>query len=213
MTPPADAGGRAPVPAPDPGEEKGETLYVPREEQRFGPFRVVAKIGAGGMGVVYEGYDDSLRRRVAIKVLSDLAQKDPSLHARFKREAQAAAGIDHPNVARVILAGDEGGTPYLVMEFVPGKSLDHVLAKRKRLPAGEALSIASQVARALRAAVKHGVIHRDVKPSNVMVDDEGFAKLTDFGLAREVRPGGGMTTVGLVLGTPGYMAPEQARGR
>lgn len=202
------------APDPIPGEyADSETVPVERAEKWFGPYLVVNKIGEGGMGVVYEGLDSSLRRRVAIKVMNEVARADPSLVRRFKREAQSAASIDHPNITKIFYTGQQGDAPFFAMELLRGKPLDQILAERGQVQPSEALAICIQVARGLRAAHKRGVVHRDIKPSNIIVDEEGFAKITDFGLARELTDDPSATATGCILGTPIYMSPEQAEGK
>lgn len=199
---------------PIPGEIAGETtLPVQRGTKRYGSYLVVSKIGEGGMGVVYEGFDADLKRRVALKVMNEATREDPSLVRRFKHEAQAAASIDHPNVTKIFHTGQDGDAPFFAMELVAGKSLDRIVAERGQMPASEALAIAIQVARGLRAGQKRGIVHRDIKPSNILVDEEGFAKITDFGLARELSDDPSATATGCILGTPTYMSPEQAEGK
>jgi len=201
-------------PGPIHGEIAGEsTVPMQRMTRRYGPYLVVSKIGEGGMGMVYEGYDGDLKRRVALKVMNEATREDPSLVRRFKHEAQAAASIDHPNVTKIFHTGQDGDAPFFAMELVPGKSLDRILAERGQMPASEALAIVIQVARGLRAGQKKGIVHRDIKPSNILVDEEGFAKITDFGLARELSDDPSATATGCILGTPTYMSPEQAEGK
>ena len=165
------------------------------------------------MGMVYEGFDSTLKRRVAIKVVNEAVRADPSLLRRFKHEAQSAASIDHPNVTKIFHTGQQGDTPFFAMELLLGKPLDRIVAERGQVQPSEALAICIQVARGLRAAHKKGVVHRDIKPSNIIVDDEGFAKITDFGLAREMTDDPSATATGCILGTPTYMSPEQAEGK
>ncbi|GEM_PF-4433429 len=199
---------------PVPGEIAGsETVPVERAAKWYGPYLVVSKIGEGGMGLVYEGFDSTLKRRVAIKVVNEAVRADPSLMRRFKHEAQSAASIDHPNVTKIFFTGQQGDTPFFAMELLLGKPLDRIVAERGQVQPSEALAICIQVARGLRAAHKKGVVHRDIKPSNIIVDEEGFAKITDFGLARELSDDPSATATGCILGTPTYMSPEQAEGR
>ncbi len=202
--------GKEPVPGELAG---GETVPVDRAAKWYGPYLVVNKIGEGGMGRVFEGIDSSLKRRVAIKVMNEVARADPSLVRRFKHEAQSAASIDHPNVTKIFHTGQEGDAPFFAMELLLGKPLDRVVAERGQVQPSEALAICIQVARGLRAAQRKGIVHRDIKPSNIIVDDEGFAKITDFGLAREMSDDPSATATGCILGTPTYMSPEQAEGR
>jgi eukaryotic-like serine/threonine-protein kinase len=193
---------------------------------RLGPYQVVSQIGAGGMGEVYKAADTRLGRTVAIKVLPEHLAGDPERLGRFRREAQAISSLNHPHICALHDVGDEHGTPFLVMEFVERETLDDRIT-RGPLRVDDALEYATQIADALRAAHDHGVVHRDLKPGNVMITASGV-KLLDFGLAkfgtegtRDVdlpqlptrtvsRP---LTEVGTILGTFRYMAPEQLEGK
>ncbi|HVL69584.1 MAG TPA: LpqB family beta-propeller domain-containing protein [Vicinamibacterales bacterium] len=199
---------------------------------RLGAYEIVAAVGAGGMGEVYRARDTVLQRDVAIKVLPELFAADPERLARFEREAQTLAALNHPHIAQIHGVHDaahEGGrrTRALVMEFVPGEDLARLLA-RGALPLDEALPIARQIAEALEAAHEQGIIHRDLKPANIMVRPDGTVKVLDFGLAKALDPGAASgapyglansptftsaTQAGTILGTAAYMAPEQAKGR
>jgi serine/threonine-protein kinase len=204
---------------------------------RFGPYEVLGAIGAGGMGEVYQARDTKLQRVVALKTLPPALAADPDRVARFRREALVLASLNHPNIAAIYGFEDSGGSSALVMEFVPGKTLDEVIghagasgerghsateARRSGLGIREALEIARQVAVALEAAYEQSVVHRDLKPANVKITDDGRVKVLDFGLAKAITADGALTTpdstvtgteIGLVLGTPAYMSPEQAKGR
>jgi serine/threonine protein kinase len=173
-------------------------------------------IAAGGMGQVWRATDELLGRLVAIKVL----HADPGaegtagaeeFHERFRHEARNSAGLSHPNIATVYDFGDDAEHPYLVMELVEGQSLAQVVAARGALPADEVRSLLGQAALALQVAHSAGVVHRDVKPANIMVTAGGMVKLTDFGIARAAASSG-LTRTGEVLGTPHYLSPEQAQG-
>ena len=169
-------------------------------------------LGSGGMGQVWRAYDRRLGRSVALKLLS-IDVPDPRSRQRFSREAQAAASFSHPNAVTVYDFGEEDNRPYIVMELVEGSTLADLLAERGSLPGPEAGSIAEQVLDALGAAHRKGLVHRDVKPSNVLLTPDGRVKLADFGIAKAV--GGaasGLTATGEVLGTPHYLSPEQAAG-
>jgi serine/threonine protein kinase len=188
---------------------------------RLGPYEVVASIGAGGMGEVYLARDTTLHRDVALKVLPEAFASDPDRLARFAREAQLLASLNHPNIAAIYGFHDNA----LVLELVEGPTLADRIASGP-LPLDEALPIARQIADALDAAHEHGVIHRDLKPSNIKVRPDGTVKVLDFGLAKALEPVNGssevsrsptitspaMTRMGMVLGTAAYMSPEQARG-
>jgi serine/threonine protein kinase len=172
---------------------------------------VIRQIGEGGMGVVFEARDDRLDRSVAIKVVR--STPEISSHERFRREARAAAAINHPNVCQVFDIGEHGGQPFLAMELLDGQTLADRLT-RGSIRFAEAAPIALAVLAALGELHRRGVIHRDLKPSNIFLTSHGV-KLLDFGLARPIAPDLSETSVtmpGIVVGTPQYMAPEQARG-
>jgi non-specific serine/threonine protein kinase len=188
---------------------------------RIGPYRIVRKLGEGGMGVVYAAEDERLHRAVAIKTIRDVT--DSSVRERFMREARAAASLSHPNVCQLFDIGDTEGTPFLVMELLDGESLAERLA-RGALPLAEALRVALAILTALEALHTRGFVHRDLKPSNVFITGYGV-KLLDFGLARELHPpklsadattmqpgASPLTLSGMIVGTPRYMAPEQILG-
>ncbi|MBI2899705.1 MAG: serine/threonine protein kinase, partial [Planctomycetes bacterium] len=170
--------------------------------------QILSKVGEGGMGVVYAGVQTDLDRAVAVKVLSPVHVSDPAFVRRFMDEARAAARVSDPNVVGIYDVGRSDGNCYLVMEFVEGESLDKRL-KRGPIPWRDALPVMTQTLRALAAIHEQGLLHRDVKPSNIMVDPAGRAKLVDFGLARPARADDGSR---LPIGTPKYLSPEQARG-
>jgi len=179
-----------------------------RAGDTIGHYRVLEKLGEGGMGVVYKAEDTRLRRLVALKFLSARTAPEAQAEARFLREAQAGGGVDHPNVCRVHGLEEHQGRTFIVMAFVEGESLARRI--RSGLKLGEAFDIAIQVGEGLRAAHERGILHRDVKPANILVGVEGTAKLTDFGIAF-VRDRSRLTAPGTVMGTLSYMAPEQLR--
>jgi tRNA A-37 threonylcarbamoyl transferase component Bud32 len=183
-------------------------------EKVFGipPLRIVREIGRGGMGVVYEGFDDALRRRVAIKQLHPHSFNDPKAAERLKREAQSIASLSHPNVLAIYGIQQIGEYPCLVEQFIDGESLQAILTRDGAIPFPRCTELAIQIAQGLSAAHAVGIVHRDLKPDNVLVEHgTGIARLCDFGLAKRV--GDGKVTVeGMVAGTPAYMAPEQADG-
>ncbi len=197
---------------------------------RFGSYEVLASIGAGGMGEVYRARDPRLQRDVALKVLPADVAGDAERLARFRREAQLLAALNHTNIAHVYGLEESGATTALVMELVDGEDLAKRLA-RGPVPVGEALPIARQIAAALEAAHDAGIVHRDLKPANIKLSDDGVVKVLDFGLAKAIAPATGsgppatevldsptittpaMTQAGMILGTAAYMAPEQAKGR
>jgi serine/threonine-protein kinase len=153
--------------------------------QMLGAYRVLDKLGEGGMGAVYRANDTRLNRTVAIKALHDLFAQHPERVSRFEREAQLLASLNHPNIAAIHGLEEVQGSKYLVLEFVDGRTLADVL-KEGALPLSEAMAIARQIADALSAAHERGIIHRDLKPGNVMVTSEGIVKVLDFGLGKAV---------------------------
>ncbi|HKP88723.1 MAG TPA: protein kinase [Thermoleophilaceae bacterium] len=176
-----------------------------------GRFRLEEKIGSGGMSTVYRAFDEKLERWVAIKLMHRSLSDDPLQHERFRREARAVARLSHPHVVTVIDAGDDDGHPYIVFEYVEGETLKGRVKRTGGLPVVEAVAYAIEIARALAAAHAQRLVHRDVKPQNVLLDLEGRAKVTDFGIARALDDGS-LTATGRVLGTTDYVAPEQALG-
>jgi eukaryotic-like serine/threonine-protein kinase len=193
---------------------------------RLGPYEIVAAIGAGGMGEVYRAHDSKLGRDVALKVLPESFALDPDRLARFHREAQVLAALNHPNIAQIYGFEDSGPTHALVMELVDGPTLADRI-QQGPVPAAEALPIARQIASALEAAHEQGIIHRDLKPANVKIRPDGTVKVLDFGLAKALDPTSSSdinvmnsptltqraTQLGVILGTAAYMAPEQAKGK
>lgn len=186
-----------------------KALDVPK---KLGTYEVRGKLGEGGMGVVLDGYDPQLDRRVAIKLLSPELAKNAQFVRRFLSEARAVARISHPNVAIVYFAGSEGDRHFFVMEFVKGESLDERIERDGPLSPKRALGYVMQAVRGLAAAAEKGIIHRDVKPANLMVNEEDEVKVTDFGLAKFVGGDAKLTQAGSVLGSPHFMSPEQGRG-
>ena len=174
-------------------------------------YEVEKPLGRGGMAQVFRGTDRVLGRTVAIKVLDQKYRNDAKFVTRFRREAQSAAGINHPNVVSVFDTGSEDGVHYIVMEYVDGETLDDILTREKALPPHRAVAIAEPVARALDAAHRKGMVHRDVKPGNIMLDRSGTVKVVDFGIARAAADDT-LTQTGVVLGTAAYLSPEQAEG-
>ncbi|HKA17999.1 MAG TPA: serine/threonine-protein kinase, partial [Blastocatellia bacterium] len=194
---------------------------------RLGPYEVTAQIGVGGMGEVYRAIDTNLKRSVAIKVLPASVAADAERLARFQREAEVLAALNHPNIAAIYGLERTGATTALVMELIDGPTLADCIAQGA-LPVDESLPIAKQIAEALEAAHERGIIHRDLKPANIKVRADGVAKVLDFGLAKAMEPTSAisagtsmsptittpaMTQAGTILGTAAYMSPEQARGK
>jgi eukaryotic-like serine/threonine-protein kinase len=176
-----------------------------------GRYRLDAQIGSGGMSTVYKAFDANLERRVAIKLLHREIASDSDQLERFRREARAVAQLSHPHIVGVIDAGEDEGRPYIVFEYVEGQTLKERIRALGRLPVDESIAYAIEIARALGCAHSHDIVHRDVKPQNVLIDAEGSAKVTDFGIARSLRDDG-LTADGRVLGTTDYVSPEQALG-
>jgi serine/threonine protein kinase len=177
-----------------------------------GRYELLELIGRGGMSSVWKAHDRLLDRTVAIKVLHEQFTQDDEYVERFRREARSVAQLSHPNIVTVIDRGEEGGRQYIVFEHIEGENLKEVIERTGPLPVRDALLLALQMARALGFAHDRGLIHRDVKPQNVLLNEDGQAKMTDFGIARSVDVEG-VTITGTVLGTSEYIAPEQARGQ
>src|SRR5882762_9502249 len=184
-------------------------------------YQILDKLGEGGMGVVYKSRDTHLDRFVALKVLPADKVADPDRKRRFVQEARASSALNHPNILHVYDIDTSDGADFMVMEFVPGKTLDQCIG-RKGLSLGEALKYATQIAEALAKAHAAGIVHRDLKPANIMVTDEGLVKVLDFGLAKLTEIGGAddrtvtvadvpQTEEGVIVGTVSYMSPEQAQ--
>jgi hypothetical protein len=174
-------------------------------------YRLDSKLGTGGMSTVYLARDETLDRLVAVKVMHREISDQPDQLERFNREARAVAQISHPNVVSVIDAGEDGGHPYIVFEYVEGETLKQRITRMGRLPLDEAVAYAIEIGRGLGTAHARRLVHRDVKPQNVLIDAEGRAKVTDFGIARSLEAEG-LTATGRVLGTTDYVSPEQAMG-
>ncbi len=177
-----------------------------------GRYRLEARIGSGGMSTVYRALDETLQRQVAIKLMNREVATDSEQLERFRREARAVAQLSHPHIVGVIDAGEDESRPYIVFEFVDGETLKERIRRLGRLPIAEAVAYTIEIARALGAAHARHIVHRDVKPQNVLIDDEGTAKVTDFGIARTLDEEG-LTADGRVLGTTDYVSPEQALGQ
>lgn len=182
------------------------------EGKMIGGCRIIRKIGEGGMGIVYEAEQVSLGRHVALKLLSSQPQAEDDYEKRFVREARSAADINHPNVVQVYNAGRDGDHLYLAMELVDGMTLQQKVSKSPILPPRETASIIRDICRALYAAEKKKIVHRDMKPANVMITSDGIIKVMDFGLAKRTDTMTHLTSPGKLLGTPFYMSPEQING-
>ncbi len=177
-----------------------------------GRYTVERLLGRGGMAAVYLAHDRELDRTVAVKVLDDRFAADDEISDRFRREALMAARLGHPNVVAVYDTGEEDGADYIVMEHVEGEGLDALLAREGRLAPERVVELAGQACAGLGYAHSEGVVHRDVKPANLLVRPDGLLKVTDFGIARSLDRATTLTQAGTILGTAAYLAPEQARG-
>src|SRR5215213_9635540 len=178
----------------------------------FADHEIRGVAGRGGMGIVYRAVDLRLNREVALKVIAPASSKDPEFRTRFQRECEVAASIHHPNLIPVYTAGEEDGHLYVTMRFVEGRDLAHRIERLGQLAAGSAASLIAQVGEALDAAHLRGIVHRDVKPANVLLDGE-HALLTDFGLQRDIKQETRVTEPGTLIGTFDYIAPEQLEDR
>src|SRR5438094_1645213 len=175
-----------------------------------GRYRIIRKLGAGGMANVYLAEDQELGRRVAIKILDDRHAADDSFIERFRREAKNAAGLSHPNIVSIYDRGEAEGTYYIAMEYLAGRSLKELIVSRGPAAVRIAIDYTRQILAAIGYAHRHGIVHRDIKPHNVVVDSDGRLKVTDFGIARA--GASQMTEVGSIIGTAQYLSPEQAKG-
>src|SRR4051812_34380746 len=175
-----------------------------------GRYRAERRLGAGGMAEVWSAEDEVLGRRVAVKLMGGRFAEDPEFHERFRREAQAAAGLTHPNIVSIFDRSEWEGTPYIAMELVDGQTLKELVVERGPLPPEIAVGLTEQILRALGHAHRRGIVHRDVKPQNVILDAEGQAKVADFGIARAGHSE--MTEAGAMVGTVQSLSPEQAQG-
>src|SRR5437868_6587910 len=175
-----------------------------------GRYRIMRKLGSGGMANVYLAEDQELGRRVAIKILNDRHAGDEQFIERFRREAKNAAALSHPNIVSIYDRGEAEGTYYIAMEYLDGRSLKELIVSRGPAPVNVAIDYVRQILAALRFAHRHGIVHRDIKPHNVLVDAEGRLKVTDFGIARAGVSQ--MTEAGSIIGTAQYLSPEQAKG-
>jgi serine/threonine-protein kinase len=177
-------------------------------------YEIKAMLGMGGMGVVYRAWDRELGEPVAIKTLKgDAVARDPAMLQRFKDEIRLARRITHRNVVRTHDLGEVEGMYYITMEYVEGQSLKHLIQSRGHLPVNVVLTVGKQLCRALEVAHEQGVIHRDIKPQNLIVEPSGTLKVMDFGIARLASRTDGVTQAGMAIGTPEYMAPEQLLGQ
>ncbi len=177
--------------------------------EKLGKYEIVDKIGVGGFGVVYKGYDPHIKRHVAIKTCS---AEDRETRDRFSREAEIAGNLQHRHIVTVFEFGFHGDVPYLVQEFLSGEDLDHKIRRGDAIPLADKLRWLTEVARGLEVAHGRGVVHRDIKPANIRIQDDGHAKILDFGIAKLAQQQSTLTQAGVTLGTASYLAPEQIRG-
>src|SRR5437773_2700367 len=192
-------------------DAEGGPFLMPDQKVLAGRYELEEVLGHGGMAEVFLGTDRVLGRRIAIKVLSDRFARDSSFVARFRREAQSAASLNHPNVVSVFDTGSDNGTHFIIMEYVQGKTLAEVIKEEAPLAPERATRIAQDVADALAFAHDAGIVHRDVKPGNIMLSPGGDVKVMDFGIARATSSES-LTQTATVLGTATYFSPEQAQG-
>ena len=201
------------VPTPDEQFDFLAPAEEPGELGRLGEYRVLEVLGVGGMGVVFRAEDPKLKRQVALKAVKPAMATKKSSKDRFLREAQATAAIEHHHIVQIYQVGEDSGVAFIAMQFLKGESLQSRLERVGKLEQQEVVRIAREVAEGLAAAHEHGLIHRDIKPDNIWMDQKtGWAKILDFGLARTHNEDTDLTQAGMVVGTPKYMAPEQAKG-
>src|SRR5512136_1540413 len=194
-----------------------ETLKIPVKELTSGStfagrYQIIEELGHGGMGKVYKVQDTKIGEKIALKLIRPEAGLDKRSQERFSNELKLARKIRHKNVCQMFDLGEDQGTSYITMEYVRGEDLKQLIRKVGRLSPGQAIAIARQVCDGLEEAHKLGVIHRDLKPQNIMIDEEGRARIMDFGIARSLA-GKSITGAGVLIGTPEYMSPEQVEGK
>lgn len=184
------------------GEQQGS-------RKAFGNYELVRELGRGGMGIVYKAHEVSLQRMVALKILPPKYSQDAAFVKRFVREARAGARLSHPNIVPIFAVGEHGGTHFIAMDYVKGETLAEIIARDGQMDTDRALDIVRQAAKGLSEAHRHGVVHRDIKPHNIMIDEAGRVRILDFGLARILTSETQLTSEGESMGTPSYMSPEQ----
>jgi hypothetical protein len=213
---PPSPGGAAPAgpaaPALRPGKSPSEVKKDPFEGRTFGPYTILRRIAKGGMGAVYLGEKPQTHDKVAIKILTEEFSRMPGIQGRFKREADTAGRLEHPNIVRQMEMAKQDTYIYIVSEFLEGGSLVDLIVKERKLAPRRAVELACDILSGLHHAHGRGVIHRDIKPANVLLTNDGLAKVIDFGLAKDAEAQTILTLSGNVVGTPAYMAPEQAMG-
>jgi serine/threonine-protein kinase len=195
------------APRPDATAPAGDA----RQQVRIGRYRIVSRLGRGGMGMVYRGLDEALEREAAVKTLTGEGLLEEENLKRFQIEAKAAARLQHPNIVTVYELGEDRGVPFIAMELLPGADLEALLRSGEPLALSERIEIVVQVCRGLAFAHEHKVVHRDMKPSNIRLLDDGTAKIMDFGIAKLGSTN--VTRSGMMVGTMNYMSPEQIRGQ
>ncbi len=199
------------------GIEVTETIEVPKEELTTGSmfayrYQIIEELGKGGMGKVYKANDTKINEKIALKLIKPEVAADKKTIERFSNELKFARKIRHKNVCQMFDLNEEKGTHYITMEYVRGEDLKRLIRKMGQLSVGQVIPIAKQVCEGLAEAHRLGVVHRDLKPQNIMVDEEGNARIMDFGIARSIT-GKGITGAGVMIGTPEYMSPEQVEGK
>jgi len=208
---------RPSAPSPPDSVSFTKTLETPREELTTGStfagrYQIIEELGKGGMGRIYKAIDKEIEAKVALKLIRPEIAAEEKMIERFRHELKTARQISHKNVCRMYHLGKHEGTHFITMEYVSGEDLKSFIRRSRQLTVGTAISIAKQVAEGLAEAHRLGVVHRDLKPQNVMIDGEGNAKIMDFGIARSLK-GRGITGEGVMIGTPEYMSPEQVEGK
>ncbi|MFN3486628.1 MAG: serine/threonine-protein kinase, partial [Planctomycetota bacterium] len=181
--------------------------------KQIGPCRLLKRLGRGGMGDVYLATHAELGRTVAVKIMPPDLTRNEELVGRFRREAESAARLEHPNLVEIYDVGEDNGYHYLVMAYVEGQNLQDLVDQKGRLEPREAARIAYEVARGLQAVHAEGIVHRDIKPGNILISSSGDVKIVDFGLAFDAEDKTTLTVAGAIMGTPWYLSPEQAEGR
>lgn len=201
------------LPSPKKGDG-GSSDKISRPDTMLGEFKLIRRLGRGGMSDVYLAEQTSLQRKVAVKVLKKELLSDPSSIQRFRTEATAAAGLNHPNIVQVYTIGEWKGLHYMVQEYVPGQNIREYVSKRGTPDSLLAVRIMRQIASALHQASLSGIVHRDIKPENILLNQNGDIKVADFGLAKLIQStkDTSLTETGMTMGTPLYMSPEQIRG-
>lgn len=197
-------------------DDELSSLFHPQQDPYLGlsldGARILKKLGEGGMGAVYLAQHVNLEKYIAIKILPPAFTREPQSIERFLREARSAAKLEHPNIVQVFNVGEKSSIYFISMQFIHGQSLEAHILEKKRIPLAQALWVMDSCLKGLIYAHKRGIIHRDIKPDNLMITDEGELKVVDFGLARSTQAGGTLSTTGQIMGTPYFMSPEQCNG-